>query len=90
MVSEKTRITESGTFIRVKVYKGNLNPTKMSYENVEDEGHTQKLIAYHPKKGNFTYGWIFKKLDIKNRRSKTMRILRSIGVKEIELKRMNL
>ena len=83
-------IRKTGTYVRIKTYKGKLAPTKYRYQDVGDKNHTQRLSGYHPKKGWFTYGWIFKKLDIKNRRGKTMKILRGIGIKESDLKRIDL
>ena len=91
MIKElKPYIRKTGTYVRIKTYKGKLPPTKYRYDDVGDKGHTQRLTAYHSKKGWFTYGFIFKKLDIKNRRGKTMKILHGIGIKESDLKSLDL
>ena len=86
----KPNIQKTGTYVRIKVYKGKLTPSQFKYQEVGDKGHTQKISGYHSKKGWFTYGWVFKKLDIKNRREKTMKILRGIGIKEADLKSIDL
>ena len=86
----KPYIRQTGTYVRVRTYKGKVTPTKFRYHDVGDSGHTQRLAGYHKSKGWFTYGWLFKKSDVKNRRMKTVGILRKIGVKEADLKRLNL
>ena len=86
----KPYIRRTGTYVRVKTYKGTLQPIKYRYDDIGETGHTQRLAGYHPKKGWFTYGYIFKKIDVKSRRGKTMKILSAIGVKEADLKRLGL
>ena len=86
----KPCIQKTGTYVRIRTYKGTLSPIQYKSHDVGDKGHTQRLTAYHSKKGWFTYGWLFKKLDIKNRRGKTMKILHGIGIKESDLKRIDL
>jgi len=87
---KKPYIRPSGTYVRVKTYSGKVQPTKYRYDDVGEVGHTQRIAAFHKSKGWFTYGWIFKKLDVKNRRAKTMTLLRTIGVKEADIKRLGL
>lgn len=78
-----------GNFLRVKTYRGTAKPSKMKQENVE-KGHIIKLKAWNKRKGWFTYGYLFNIRDIRVRREKTMKVIRALGVSEMDLKRMRL
>jgi len=89
-MKRKLYIRKLGTHLRVRVYSGKYRPTKFRYHDVGSKKHTQRISAYHPKKGWFTYGWIFKLSDVKNRRKKTMTVLRRLGIKERDLVKLGL
>lgn len=89
----KVYIRKTGSYVRVKTYRGSYNPSNSKdwrYKDVGDPGHSQMLLMKDKNGGWVVYGWIFKKSDIRNRRIKTMRVLRSIGVTESDLKNLKL
>ena len=86
----KVYIAKMGRYLRVRIYKGKYRPKEFRYHDIGTPGHTQRISAYNYKKGWFTYGFIFRLIDIKNRRPKTILMLRKLGITEKDLKRMNL
>lgn len=89
----KVFIRKTGSYVRVKTYGGKYRASSSKhwgYKDVGDPGHSQMLLMKDKSGKWITYGWIFKKSDVKNRRLKTMQILKSVGVRESELKRVNL
>jgi hypothetical protein len=88
--TNKPYIRKTGTYVRVKTYSGREQPIKYRYDDIGEAGHTQRLAGQLKNKKWITYGYIFKKIDVKSRRSKTMKILHAIGVKEEDLKKIGL
>lgn len=74
-------IRRTKKYLRVKTTKLKVKPTKFRYHDIGKKGHTQRIAAYHPKKGWRTYGWIFSLEDIKNKRPTTMKLLKKLKIK---------
>lgn len=86
----KVYIAKMGRYLRVRTYKGKYQPKEFRYHDVGTPGHTQRIAAFNSRKGWFTYGFLFKLSDVKNRRPKTMAILRRLSIREQTLRRLGL
>jgi len=86
----KPYIRKTGTYVRVRTYRGNPQPVKFRYDDIGESGHTQRIAGQLSNGKWITYGYIFKKIDVKSKRGRTMKILSGIGVKEEDLKRLGL
>lgn len=83
------KLNRYGNYLRVKTYSGDSTPSSIKEKSLE-KGHIVRLNAYSKSKGWFTYGYLFNIRDIRVRREKTMRVLRSLGVSDNDLRRMRL
>jgi len=85
----KGKIEKTGNYLRVGTWSG-IKPVEYRYQDVGEKGHTQRLAGKLKSGKWITYGWIFKLRDIKNRRKSTMAILRSLKIKDSDLKKFGL